>query len=314
MFLYQKEMEGVFYKEPQFLGFDNHDIQFLKMNPTLLSHFENNRGETLCSEREKVFIRLRSEYFHCIMDTLAIVLQEHKKNPDMLFIINFERDNLTSLFDNNYTPFLFDILRKKKIEFRVTNVSETRNYMIDNFWFFPMYPVLQSSVENILEEIDYLFNKEEPTKNVYLSRRKTPKKPEGVLFSHTDPSKFLFKDDQRIEDDLVRDYFISLGFDVVYPEDFNTMQEQIKYFSTVKTVVSVTGAGMLNLLFMPKGSKVIELVTPITINGTESIHQWYHSLSFAKKHRYTSIPGLRKAKDYIDFIESDQTLKGWIYE
>ena len=92
------------------------------------------------------------------------------------------------------------------------------------------------------------------------------------------------------------------------------MQEQIKYFSTVKTVVSVTGAGMLNLLFMPKGSKVIELVTPITINGTESIHQWYHSLSFAKKHRYTSIPGLRKAKDYIDFIESDQTLKGWIYE
>lgn len=314
MFLYQKEMEGVFYKEPRFLGFDSHDIQFHKVTGTTTLHFENNRGQALCSDREKVLVRLRNEYFHCIMDTLAIILQEHKKNPDRLFLINFESKNLTTLFDTSHISFVFDILRRKKIDFQVINVTETNNYLIDNFWFFPMYPVLQSSVENILEEIEYLFSKEEPTKKVYLSRSKTPKKAEHVLFNSTDPEKFFFKHDQRIEDDLVKEYFISLGFEVVYPEDFSNMQEQINYFSTVKTIVSVTGAGLLNLLFIPKGSKVVELVTPLGINGTESIHQWYHSLSFAKRHRYTSIPGMRKANDYIDFIENDATLKGWICE
>ena len=50
----------------------------------------------------------------------------------------------------------------------------------------------------------------------------------------------------------------SNGFKVVIAEDYS-VKDQISLFANCKTLISVHGAGMSNIVFMKKGGKVIEL-------------------------------------------------------
>jgi capsular polysaccharide biosynthesis protein len=74
------------------------------------------------------------------------------------------------------------------------------------------------------------------------------------------------------------------GFDIVYNEDLNFSQ-QVLFYSNVRYLVSVHGAGMTNMIFMPPGSVVFELHKRQT-NATDqhSLVFWY--MADALKHRY----------------------------
>jgi len=69
------------------------------------------------------------------------------------------------------------------------------------------------------------------------------------------------------------------GFDVIQTE-LLSFDEQIAMMSAAKVVVSPHGAGLANMLFMPQGAHVVELVNPEFPNSD------YYSLANALGHSY----------------------------
>ncbi len=314
MFLYKPEQDGAFFADEKILAFDHGDVIFYSPGAVASKIYSNATDKyNFISDQNKVFVRGRVEFFHLMFDTFSIIFQEYKKNPDTLFLINIENENT---IEESVWNFFIDILSKKDIKFELVKVRVDRPMRINNFWYFKEYPLLIQSVGNILEVTSEYLTNSIPNKKVFLSRKKFKTNRNDIAYwAKSNIERFSFKDDNRMDnEDLLSDYMISLGFEVVYPEDFNNMKEQIAFFSEVKTLASVTSAGIVNSIFMPKNGKVIEFTVPLIVGGTESLHDVYHGISFAKYHKYTSIGSMRKAQDIIDIIESDTKLKEYICE
>lgn len=109
--------------------------------------------------------------------------------------------------------------------------------------------------------------------------------------------------DQRIDsDEQIQKFFKESGFEVVYPEDFNTFLDQIKYFNECKVIAGISGSGLLNCIFMKPGGTVIELVSLFRPNGKNypvEIHHYYIILANMMKHLYFSVSNLSEKSDGI---------------
>lgn len=314
MFLYKPEQQGAFYPQERVLAFEHGDVMFYAPGYASNKIYGDAKEKyNFISDDPKVFVRGRVEFFHLVFDTFAIILQEYKKNPNTLFIINVE---YTSVLQEPAWTMMIDILKQKGVKFEIVQISMEKPLLINNFKYFREYPLLVESVQNVVEELSIFHSDLLANKKVFLSRKKfIPNKSEIAFYANEDKENFHFKDDIRLDnEDLVADYFVKLGFEIIYPEDFSNMKDQIYFFSQVKTLVSVTSAGMVNCVFMPKGSKVIELTVPLIVGGVESVHDVYHGISFTKFHKYLSLPTMRKSQDIIDIIESDTELKRFISE
>lgn len=314
MFFYNKEKNGEFYKGKFLLKFDNHDIIFYKKTIVTEKMFKESIGINLCSDSPKVFVRLRPEFFHCMFDTLGIILQEFNNNPDTVFIINEEGSYSPN--QKKFSMFIFDFLNKNNIKYKNIKVTDQNTYYLNDFLFFPMYPLLYKNILLIRNALNKTSIEKDKTKKVYLSRRKhDATKSNDSLFNGEDQNNFTYKNDERIDDvEKIEKYFISLGFEIIFPEDFSSMDEQIQFFNNVTTIASVTSAGLANLIFMPENSKVIELSVPMLVGGVESMHGHYQGMSFALKHKYLAIPNSRSSDEVVHTIESDIKLKDWIMQ
>jgi capsular polysaccharide biosynthesis protein len=76
-------------------------------------------------------------------------------------------------------------------------------------------------------------------------------------------------------------------FEIHDTQDFTTLEEQLKLFSSAECVVSIHGAGLANMLFAPPGAKVIEFMSPLP----EYANSCYYSLCAAAGHKYGYILG-----------------------
>lgn len=63
-----------------------------------------------------------------------------------------------------------------------------------------------------------------------------------------------YKDEKQLED-----FFKSEGYEIVYAEDYGLI-DQIKLFSEAKTIASLSGAGLFNLLWGNQDTKIIEIM------------------------------------------------------
>jgi hypothetical protein len=315
MFLYKKEMDGVFYSGTKILNFEDHDIIFYSENSLTKELYNKYPAKHFSSNEEKVFVRFRPEFFHAFADTFNIVLTHHKKNPETLFILNLEKGP-RMLFDNTFIPFILKTFKKLNIKFEAVYVQPKNAYKIDNFFYYPLYPLNIELIKNIDNVFAEYFSSEEPYKKVYLSRKKVVQTRVPIrLFGNIEEEKFLFKDDIRMADEnTIEKYMLSVGFEVVYPEDFESMEEQINFMSKVKTMAAPSGSGLLNISFMKPGTKVLEFTTPISLNGEQNTHNLYHGIAFAKSQKYMSISNFRDTDKIIDIIEQDSKLKEWILD
>lgn len=317
MFFYHKDMAGTLFKEDKLLNYNGHDIIFYstqgKVSDMLIK--EADTVTKIISDQEKIFLRLRIQFFHAILDTLAIILIEHKRNPNALFVINIERNDY-DMDTTSYFRYIKTVMERNKINYQLVRVSTRTPLIINNFYFFKMYPLNVIAVNNVVEESLKDSANVIPNKKVYLSRKKIEfPKDDHMLFQNVEKNNFSALDDERLDDEeAVCEYFKNLGFEIVCPEDFDNFEDQIYFFSQVKTLASVTTAGLMNAIFMPDGGKVIELTVPLILHGCESLHNVYHGISFVKKHKYMSVPNTRKAQEIIDIIDGDEHLKEFINE
>ena len=93
-------------------------------------------------------------------------------------------------------------------------------------------------------------------------------------------------------EDHVLNTFVSFGFQIVSFENLR-LDQQINLADNATVLAGVHGAGLTNMLFMPSGSKVLELTTRL-----QGDQYYYFTLSNALKHHY-----------FYLFCESDNDLK-----
>ena len=155
-----------------------------------------------------------------------------------------------------------------------------------------------------------------PDKKIYISRKHIPDRTYGSI------KRLPFSDDNRLyDDDILEEYLRSKGFEIVIPENLANFEEQINLFSKAKIIVSLTSSGITNCFFMRPGSKLLEIMSPITSSdfnpdengectGMQSLHHIYVGLAFLKSHTYIGIPNwTRHSQDIINYIEERDFLK-----
>lgn len=175
-----------------------------------------------------------NNYYHWIIDSLC-----------RLYIIKNELQNLTLLLPENPPEYIlqslgyFDctnILFIKKNEY-----LQLKNLLVPNYaaWSGQQHPFVIKQLR------DYMVNKTTISSNlnydkVYVSRGK--QKARRV------------SNDKEVINILTR-----YGFKVVYFEEMD-LEQQIALMKGVKHFVTSHGANLTNMLFMPEGSKVLELL------------------------------------------------------
>ncbi len=252
--------------------------------------------------KNSVLIHFNPQFYHFLTDNLSPIIFEHKKDKDVHFIITIDRAEIINHY--SYTRFLELFLNHHGISYDLVDLSKFKNVKIANFrmYNFANSQTFDDITENIREYLeDFIVKKDViPHRKVYLSRTKVPRHDHKVLFGDDDPNTFMFQDDERIDDEIKLEQFMrDSGFEIIIPEEIPDFIDQINLINEVKTLVSLTGSGLMNMLFMQKKQTVIELTTPLVAVSRLTMHPFYYVSAYTSDILYTSIPHHRKVDDII---------------
>jgi hypothetical protein len=287
----------------------------------------------LISPRKKFLKRIVASYYHAVADDLAEIVYANSKYPGSEFIIDVsEVRTWLSTKDWDFVGYFLKCLDDKKIKYTLIDMSQLDVIYINDFALLA-FPFHSGARLDMLADFfkDYVTDPSQKAyRKVLVSRGKMPWREENK-----NAKNFSYKDDNRIDDhSKLEKVFEDLGFEIVYPEDFNNFQEQIDFFYSVKVMASLTSSGIVNAVFMQPEGTMVEVVTPlitqspvvstdylkengidpkdyeIDINTVQEVHMFYHNLAFYKNHTYIAIPNYsRKSEEVRAFIDNNKPLK-----
>lgn len=275
--------------------------------------------EFLLSDSKKCVVKVRPQFFHVIYDVLAFVATELERDPSISFVFDFYQTGGISNEIHQVYAFLYRCLDNSNVKYTVLKNTADSYVEIKNFYYPDSNTYTMYSTKRLIEFIrkavpDFSV---EPYRKVYLSRGKSPNHNE--LYRNVDldspPPYVDFFDDVRLDDESKLELYLkNKGFEIVYPEDFKTLEDQIKFMSEVRVIASCTSAGLLNTLFMQDGQTMIEFQVPLVAlrgDGTwdQSLHDFYHPISYVMKHEYIAIPAMRSVDLIIDRLNNRSYLE-----
>lgn len=265
----------VFYKDVHQISVVNN--LFPLNNPDITNKIESlEHTYNITSEKNKIFITLSPNFYHFHIDSIAALLHQYNKIDNAILIIDIslvvEKTNLS------YYNFFIKCLDDAGIEYVLINCHHYKKIIANNFY------IMKNSFFKLTNAPEIVFNfykkyiknlNIKPYRNTYLAR----------------------KDNKRILNDAnFQKYLKDNNFEIVYAEDFKNFEDQINYFYTVKTLLSVTGSGLTNAIFMQNNTVLAELVTPFLVNYFDAgnsikkeIHHFYKIIAFFKNQLYISI-------------------------
>jgi len=194
---------------------------------------------------------------------------------------------------------------------------------LNNFYYFTQATPSSEAVDFIYNfSQQYVKNKNiVPTKKVFISRKYTPcergedRNIEQILkkgkWVNSDEKDIIGVSDIRLHNENNFCRFLELfGFEIVYPEKFKNINEQINFFNGVKTIMSTTSSSLVNSIFMQPGGNVIELITPLLTDRAQfDMHSdLYLFLSYVKKHDYLAIPNKYTANEMIEYLNNKKEI------
>ncbi len=163
-----------------------------------------------------------------------------------LFVIKEELKNYKILLPENYNTFHYISLEPFGI-----SPDQIVFLKLDSVYKIPDLTIVShvgsscNTKDEVLQEIrdfylDYYIGKNriKPFRKIYISRS-------GV------------NNRKVVNNDEVEALMIDNGYEIIHPQNYN-FEEQVKLFSECKTMVGLTGSGLTNMLFMPKGGSVVE--------------------------------------------------------
>lgn len=262
---------------------DTKVVIFSPENARVIDLAEDGKGAIdLTSEKTKFFINFSGSPYHFFYDSLGHFLIAYENNKDAQFIFNFEV--LEKNADKNFLFFIKKFLNDLNINLIETSSLSSNYVKINNFYInaiqHPPIPeptkLISSYLKKYVKDDDI-----EPYRKIYISRNKSAVgEVEYLNLNHNNLS--FAHPRKRIDDESkIEDFFKSKGFQIVYAEDFNSVEDQINFMHSVKTMACITGSSFLNLLFMRPGTSYIEIVTPMTTvdsNGVYDRGPWIESL------------------------------------
>jgi hypothetical protein len=276
------------------------------------SDIETQTNEILLSDRRKFLFTYHPAFFHSTIDSYGLLTTVLNKYGKDLHVVLIDKRG-------TQTKFITDYLDLEGVSYDVygdQTVLKINNYFTATF-IYPTLDTLNLTEEMLVKSVPV--SDEEPYRKVILSRAKVPYNARGE-YKLTDDEKLriepAFRNQMRIDDEsALAEFFKENSFEVVYPEDFTSVKEQIEFMRTVKVLVSLSGSGLTNQVFMKPGQTVIELTNAVanydvvSVGVIKEFHNQYLTLSLAKKHTYISVPHERSFLEVKSKFESNEMLK-----
>lgn len=287
----------------------------------------NATSINLINGKNKLVKSICYSFYHSVMDDISEILYALQKYPDHDLIID-----ISDIYGGLYAPgaewdffnFFVETLKENGTTVNLVQLKSFDIVYMDNFKLVNF--IYESGQKSSLV---YEFFKPkvtdptvEPTKNVFVSR--------GAVNFRSDviTEGLSFTNDCRMDDHTaLEEYFANLGYDIVHAEKFNSFQEQLDYFYSVKNMVSITGSGLTNAAFMQPGGSMFEIVTPLVVAVpppdapkditnpffVQEIHNFYKNLAFYQDHTYACVQNpTRSFEEFKEKIESNPKLKKYL--
>lgn len=283
------------------------------------------------SEDRKIFLKVSGSHFHLLDDTMGTILHLFEMDPEILFILNLGEVNSNKLM-NNLKDFFFKLLDLYQIRYQIYGYDLEENKVNAKNFYRRVYNQkdgMSHKAPTLISKyaMPFITNKEAaPFRKVYLSRRVVNNQKQSQ-YGHTYPVVQLPKSLlNRIDDEEeLENFFRESGFEVVYPENFATFEEQINFFYEVETLISISGAGLSNAIFMQSNCNVVELFTshwiwrnkqaesPTVRILKEEEHFFYNSIAFEKGQEFIAVNNKdKKAEEIINKFKTNTILKAII--
>lgn len=264
-----------------------------------------NFSERLIEHDDLHLVMWQKNFLHAFCNMVQYILHFHRINKNAHFLIMFGSDFRDGDQEINHAKFILQMLKDKNISHEFVSLRE-ENVVVGKSTYMKIIPFSSFVFKEVYEYCGTKINRvERPKKIAYLARSKVKPKSDFSIFNNRDPDLLKIKNDLRVEDEeILIEYFQNKGYEIVYPEDFNSFEEQIKFFDDVKTMICSSGSGMANMMFMQPGNIVIELQTPVLIAGTQQVHPFYEGFAWAKRHNFITIPNERKSAEIIEHFEN----------
>ena len=255
--------------------------------------------------RVKVLIEATPGPFHNITGVYGAIANALDMFESPLFIINTSRIKPPHCSES-LMAFFYYFLEDSGIDYVCVDSDNSVGIFIDSFYLFKSdeYPI--PNAINKIHDMFLRYVKDKsvvPYRKVYVSRKKVNS---SIPVYQVPDKNYLVRIDNEVE---VEKFFKSNGFEIVYPEDFKSLKEQINYFYSVKTLASISGGGALNLIFMQEGCNVVEIVSPLfsgygeeiknldtkePVNWAIAHHNFFSNISFKRNLNYVGIPSSEK--------------------
>lgn len=265
----------------------------------------HNNGDTFQydSERKRIVIRFESAFFHVFFHVLAPILYEYEINNNIEVIL-LHSSKEKDIF-NNSGIFVVKVLKKYNIPYYFVQTHLVYPPVIKNFYYYEHVELCGDFIKSLDGLIDTYRDFSKPNdKKIYVSRegKQNMLGTQLYLLSDEEISQLEIKDDLRIDhEEKLEDFLIKNGFEIYTEGMFENIEDQIKYFDKAKLIVSLSGSGLTNILFLRENTKVIELSTTQLARTRVEFHfHFYLIASLFSRKTYISIPNVQRKYDKIE--------------
>lgn len=200
-----------------------------------------NSDNLITLDEEDLYLQIHHpwyNYFHWITEPI-FRLWAVRRQLDKMVLILPERYKRADFIMGSLEPF-----KIKNIFF----IPEGKSLLIRNLCLPQIKPVCDSFNPYHLEQIRKFY-----TKYVLSAKRIIAPAVERVYISRE-----LAGRRKVVNEDAILRVLAKYGFQTFYPEKWCFL-EQVAYFSKIKFLIGTHGSGLTNILFMPKGSSLLEL-------------------------------------------------------
>ena len=281
----------------------------------------------LRSSKNKIIIASVPGIYHLTFEILPLLTSIlDKTDHDVIFDIKISaeltNENIFENYLRNFIEYLNNIY-----DHRVTiiNSQDYDAYLVNNYNYLNRNGIRTSISETnhcfkLLKKCLNIDDTIKPFRKVYLSRKIVDR----TRLRTGEESGARFNTDQRLlDEDILERFLVKHGFEIICPENFKDMFEQSKYFSEVRTLVSLTSSGMANTIFMQKNTNILELVTPFFINYfvgigqkmpvVEMLHSQYGPMAYVLDQNYARIPNYNLvSNEIIDRIIASKPISSFL--
>jgi capsular polysaccharide biosynthesis protein len=222
--------------------------------------------DNIVNEPVFFFIYNTDNYYHFIYDTLPYLISyfEIKKNiPELKLLIQFPNPQKKELYEfiNDFLEILglIDSIIFIKSNTLYKSVYISTSYTHDNDSNLPprqeIFDFYDTIVKNVLiKNKDINLNK--LPKKIYISRRT------WLHNNFTNIGTNYTTKRRLMNEDLLVEHLNNIGYQEVFTENMSTIYK-ILLFHNATNVIGAIGGGIANVLFSPKSTKLIAIISPL---------------------------------------------------